>query len=115
MEEACRGFLDLAKGAAGGICGSIFGDGALVELFYRMYAGGEDWAGGRLVSTIVATLEDYLEEYQQYIMPSFFKRCALTNGYVILIFHEILYFVNQNSELEIRHLRIAVEGGTDGS
>lgn len=76
MEEACRGFLELAKTACGGICASIFSDGAFAELFYRMYAGSEDWVGGRLTGTIVATLEDYLDEYQQYILPSFFKRCA---------------------------------------
>ena len=76
MEVACRGFLELAKGACAGVCGSIFSDAAFTELFYRMYGGSEDWLSGTLTGTVVATLEDYMEEYEQYILPAFFKRCA---------------------------------------
>ena len=37
IEDACRGFLDLAKAACAGVCGSIFSDPAFAELFHRMY------------------------------------------------------------------------------
>ena len=37
IEDACRGFLDLAKAACTGVCASIFSDPAFAELFHRMY------------------------------------------------------------------------------
>ena len=75
IEEACRGFLDLARAACAGVCASIFSDAPFAELFFRMYAA-EEWLAGTLTGTVMATLEDYLDEYEHYILPAFFKRCA---------------------------------------
>ena len=75
IEDACRGFLDLAKAACAGVCGSIFSDPAFAELFHRMYCS-DEWQRGDLTGTVLATLEDYLEEYEHYILPAFFKRCG---------------------------------------
>ncbi len=34
----------------------------------------EEWQSGELTGTVLATLEDYLEEYEHYVLPAFFKR-----------------------------------------
>ena len=36
----------------------------------------EEWQSGDLTGTVLATLEDYLEEYEHYVLPAFFKRCG---------------------------------------
>ncbi len=36
----------------------------------------EEWQSGELTGTVLATLEDYLEEYEHYVLPAFFKRCG---------------------------------------
>ena len=36
----------------------------------------EEWQRGDLTGTVLATLEDYLEEYEHYVLPAFFKRCG---------------------------------------
>lgn len=37
MEEACRGFLDLAKEAAAACVAVVFGDPAFADLFQQLY------------------------------------------------------------------------------
>jgi hypothetical protein len=42
-------------------------------VFHKLYSS-EEWLNGSITGAVVATLDDYLEEYEQYIEPSFFKR-----------------------------------------
>lgn len=46
MEEACRGFLDLAKEGAAACVAVVFSDPAFAELFQRLYSRRE-WGVGR--------------------------------------------------------------------
>lgn len=43
VEEACRGFLDLAKEGAAACVAVVFSDPAFAELFQRLYS---RWGGG---------------------------------------------------------------------
>ena len=43
----------------------------------RACGGSEEWQSGDLTGTVLATLEDYLEEYEHYVLPAFFKRCGV--------------------------------------
>lgn len=75
MEAQCRGFLELSKEAVAHLVTSIFSDGAFIELFHRAFCS-EEWQLGVTTASVLATLGDYLEEFEQLLEAFWFKRCA---------------------------------------
>ena len=73
IEQQCRGFLELSKAATVQLVASIFGDAAFAELFTKM-CGTEEWRKGEVTGSILATISDYLNDFERLIEGSFFKR-----------------------------------------
>lgn len=73
IEQQCRGFLDLSKTATAQLVTSIFADAAFAELFTKL-CGTEEWRKGEITGSILATISDYLNDYERLIEASFFKR-----------------------------------------
>ena len=76
IDVACRGFVELAKEATAACVATVFADPAFADLFSRV-AAGEEWRSGVLVGSIVATLEDFIQDFQRMVDPNFFRRYAL--------------------------------------
>ena len=55
--------------------GTVFGDAAFAELFHRLFCSA-DWQSGATTASILATLGDYFDDFERYLEPSWFKRCA---------------------------------------
>lgn len=75
VEAQCRGFLELSKEAVAHLVSSIFSDTAFIELFHRAFCS-EEWQQGATTASILATVGDYLEEFEHLIEAFWFKRCA---------------------------------------
>ena len=73
IEQQCRGFLDLSKTATAQLVTSIFADVAFAELFTKL-CGTEEWRKGEVTGSILATISDYLNDYERLVEASFFKR-----------------------------------------
>ena len=73
IEDACRGFLDLAKDAVAACVAVVFSDPAFADLFTRMYCT-DDWRGGSVTGSVLATLDDFLQDFQRMIQPAFYRR-----------------------------------------
>ena len=76
VEAQCRGFLELSKEAVAHLVSSIFSDAAFIELFHRAFCS-EDWQQGATTASVLATVGDYLEDFEHLIEAFRFKRCAL--------------------------------------
>lgn len=73
IEEQCRGFLDLAKTATALLVKCIFSDTAFVDLFSKVCCN-DDWKQGTTTASILATISDYLGDFQRMLDEAFFKR-----------------------------------------
>lgn len=77
IEEQCRGFLELAKAATALLVKSMFSDTAFLDLFNKLCCS-DDWRQGTSSASILATLADYLADFQRMLQHAFFKRYLLT-------------------------------------
>jgi exocyst complex component 3 len=75
VDTQCRGFLELAKEAVSHLAASIFSDAAFIELFHKAFAS-EEWQQGVTTASILATVGDYLEDFEHLIEAFWFKRCG---------------------------------------
>jgi exocyst complex component 3 len=76
VEAACRGFLDLAKEGAAACVAVVFSDPAFADLFTRLYWT-EEWRSGDVTSSVLATLEDFLQDFERMVLPTFYRRWGL--------------------------------------
>lgn len=89
IEEQCRGFLELCKAAVHLLVGTIFNDGAVLEVFFKLY-NSEEWRQGVTTRTIIETLKDYLEDYEQLVEASFYRRYPILFHQTILVHTDAL-------------------------
>ena len=75
VEGACRGFLELAKEGVAACTAVVFADPAFAELFTRLYCS-EEWRNGGVTASVLATLEDFLQDFERMVLPPFFRRCS---------------------------------------
>lgn len=75
VEEACRGFLDVAKEAAAALVASVFADPAFADLLTRLCCT-DEWRAGGVTASVLATLEDFLQDFQRWVEPGFCRRLA---------------------------------------
>jgi hypothetical protein len=75
IETQCRGFLDIAKLAGVKLVDAMFQDAPFMDLFHKLYHTPE-WVDGTATSSILATLNDYFQDYEHFIESSNFKRYA---------------------------------------
>lgn len=75
VEGACRGFLDLAKEAAAAAVALVFADPAFADLLSRLYAS-DEWRSGAATASVLATLEDFLRDFERWVLPPFYRRHA---------------------------------------
>lgn len=75
VEEACRGFLDVAKEAAAALVASVFADPAFADLLTRLCCT-DEWRAGGVTASVLATLEDFLQDFQRWVEPGFCRRWA---------------------------------------
>ena len=73
IDDACRGFLDLAKEATAACVAVVFADPGFADLFAQV-ATTEEWRSGAVVGSIGATLEDFLRDLQRMVDPTFYRR-----------------------------------------
>lgn len=145
IEDACRGFLELAKEGAAACVAVVFADPAFADLFQRLYCrwgvsrsgmdvrwgvstvGGalrregssvaetasradalrllrfalpclpaacrltyilpclpphsEEWRGGGVTGSVLATLEDFLQDFERMVQPAFYRRWGQGQGW----------------------------------
>ena len=84
VEAQCRGFLELSKEAVSHLVSSIFSDAAFLELFHKLFCS-KDWQQGTSTDSILATVGDYLEEFEHLIEAFWFKRYALYSSLLIWV------------------------------
>ena len=75
VEGQCRGFLELSKEAVSHLVSSIFADEAFIGLFHKLFCS-KEWEGGATTESILATVGDYLEDFEHLIEAFWSKRCA---------------------------------------
>lgn len=75
IEEACRGFLQVAKVAVDFVALCIIGDDGIGEIVNTQLFG-SDWCTGRVTEVLLATLEDYMQDVSRWIEKSFCSRVA---------------------------------------
>lgn len=65
--------MELAKLAMTGLVQFIFADTAFSGLFHKLYCSSE-WTGGNTTASILATLQDFLKDYEEWVEATSFKR-----------------------------------------
>ncbi len=55
--------------------GLVYSDPGFAELFGKLYCS-EEWRSGVATGSIIATLEDFLGDYQRMVDPGFYRRRA---------------------------------------
>jgi hypothetical protein len=73
--EACQAFVELSQEAAAACVGIVFSDPGLVELVGRV-ACTEQWATGVATSSVLATLEDFLQDFRRWLEPPPFQHAV---------------------------------------
>jgi hypothetical protein len=68
--------LEIAKLASVKLVDVIFQEAPFIELFQKLYHT-PDWVDGSATGSILATLNDYFQDYERFIEPSNFKRQAV--------------------------------------
>lgn len=71
-EDVYRAFLDVANTAMKKLVDSVFADPGMVGLLKKLYQA--EWQTGQITSSLVATLQDYLEEFNVVLDASIYKR-----------------------------------------
>ena len=75
VENACRGFLQMAKRAVASVTACIVSDEGIQDTFASAFFGPE-WCLGKVTPVLVATLEDYMQDVAGWIETSFLRRVA---------------------------------------
>ena len=52
----------------------VFADPGFADLFTTQVATSEEWRSGAVMGSIGATLEDFLQDFERMVDPSFFRR-----------------------------------------
>ena len=73
IDAACRGFMDLAKLAMAALVESMFSFPPFLQLFHKLYCSPE-WTAGDASASILKTMQDFFDDYEVALEPSFFKR-----------------------------------------
>ena len=72
MQPALDSFLRNAEHSASAAAATVVCDPSVVDLFGHLFlvdkAGGGDWIQGEVTETLAATIADYLEDVQQYVV-----------------------------------------------
>lgn len=71
-EDVYRGFLEVSKTATKKLVESVFNDPGMLGLTKKLYQ--SEWLSGEATSSLVATLQDYLEDFRIVLDASVFKR-----------------------------------------
>ena len=71
-EDVYRGFLEVAKTAMKKLIDGVFSDAGMVGLLKKLYQ--SEWQSGETTSSLIATLQDYLEEFSAILDDSLCKR-----------------------------------------
>jgi len=82
VEGQCRGFLELSKEAVSHLVSSIFADEAFIGLFHKLFCS-KEWEAGVTTESILATVGDYLDEFEHLIEAFWSKRCGLESIAVV--------------------------------
>lgn len=72
-ENVYRGFLEVVKFAMKKLIEEVFGDGGMVGLLKKLYQSTE-WQNGQITASLIATLQDFLEEFESVLDASVYKR-----------------------------------------
>ena len=75
VDDACRGFADLASGACRTLARRVVADAALGDLCARVGAG-PDWRDGAVTESLLATLADYCGDLRALLEKPLFTRVA---------------------------------------
>ncbi|KAK4390175.1 Exocyst complex component SEC6 [Sesamum angolense] len=91
FEDACKGFLEVAKEAVHQTVSVIFEDPGVQELLVKLYQ--KDWLEGQVTEYLVATFGDYFTDVKMYIEERSFRRfveACLEETIVVYVDHMLL-------------------------
>eukprot|EP00210_Caulerpa_lentillifera_P007726 g7372.t1 len=72
-ENVYRGFLEVVKFSMKKLVEEVFSDGGMVGLLKKFYQSAE-WQKGQTTESLIATLKDYLEDFEAVLESSVYKR-----------------------------------------
>ncbi|KAK4428426.1 Exocyst complex component SEC6, partial [Sesamum alatum] len=109
FEDACKGFLEVAKEAVHQTVSVIFEDPGVQELLVKLYQ--KDWMEGQVTEYLVATFGDYFTDVKMYIEERSFRRfveACLEETIVVYVDH-MLQQKNYIQEETIERMKLDEE------
>ncbi|KAL5772899.1 hypothetical protein ACOSP7_012508 [Xanthoceras sorbifolium] len=109
FEDACKGFLDVAKEAVLLTVTVIFEDPGVQELLVKLYR--NEWSEGQVTEYLVATFGDYFTDVKMYIDERSFRRFveACVEETVVVYVDQLLTQKNYIKEDTIERMRLDEE------
>ncbi|XP_076905936.1 exocyst complex component SEC6-like [Bidens hawaiensis] len=109
FEDACKGFLEVAKEAVLQTVSVIFDDPGVQELLVKLYQ--KEWSEGQVTEYLVATFGDYFTDVKMYIEERSFRRfveSCLEQTVIVYVDH-LLSQKNYIKEETIERMRLDEE------
>jgi len=75
INAACRGFLSLAHEGVIALVAVVFSDPGFQDLFPKLHCT-EEWRSGVVMGSLLATLQDFLQDFERMLEPAWYKRLA---------------------------------------
>ncbi|KAH9758034.1 exocyst complex component SEC6 [Citrus sinensis] len=101
FEDACKGFLEVAKEALFHLISVIFDDPEVQQLFLKLYS--KEWSDGQVTEYILPTFSDYFADVKMFVEERSFRRfveACLEETIVLFIDH----LLSQKVESKVRVL-----------
>ncbi|KAH9692259.1 exocyst complex component SEC6 [Citrus sinensis] len=101
FEDACKGFLEVAKEALFHLISVIFDDPEVQQLFLKLYS--KEWSDGQVTEYILPTFSDYFADVKMFVEERSFRRfveACLEETVVLFIDH----LLSQKVESKVRVL-----------
>ncbi|XP_024038763.1 exocyst complex component SEC6 isoform X4 [Citrus clementina] len=105
FEDACKGFLEVAKEALFHLISVIFDDPEVQQLFLKLYS--KEWSDGQVTEYILPTFSDYFADVKMFVEERSFRRFveACLEETVVLFIDHLLSQKNYIKEITIERMR----------
>ncbi|KAH9758025.1 exocyst complex component SEC6 [Citrus sinensis] len=105
FEDACKGFLEVAKEALFHLISVIFDDPEVQQLFLKLYS--KEWSDGQVTEYILPTFSDYFADVKMFVEERSFRRFveACLEETIVLFIDHLLSQKNYIKEITIERMR----------
>ncbi|KAL9449425.1 hypothetical protein AB3S75_011369 [Citrus x aurantiifolia] len=105
FEDACKGFLEVAKEALFHLISVIFDDPEVQQLFLKLYS--KEWSDGQVTEYILPTFSDYFADVKMFVEERSFRRFveACLEETIVLFVDHLLSQKNYIKEITIERMR----------